>query len=488
MTSRGVARRSRLLRPGVLVSAFASCLAFTAGTLVVAQGTRAPDWAGNEAETIEHFQALLRLDTSNPPGNEHLATDYLERTLQKEGIPTQIFALDAARPNLVARLKGSGKKRPILIMGHTDVVSVDPKKWTFPPFAATRDGGYVYGRGSLDDKPSVVAGLMTMLMLKRLNVPLDRDVIFLAEAGEEGTTRIGIDFMTNEHFRDIDAEYCLAEGGGVRREGGQVTFATVGVLEKIPRTIELVARGPSGHASVPLASNAVGRLAAAVAAIDAWQPPIRLNETTREYFKRLVEISSADEGQRLRDLLSSDPKVSTAAFHYLQTHNPAYASMLTTSVSPTIIQGGFRYNVIPSEATATLDVRLLPDEDPAQIVDVVRGIIKDPAVEVRYADRDGAPRPAGGTRLETEAFHAIEASVSKHYRTTTIPTMSTGASDKAQMRAKGVQCYGIGPASDREDGSKGFGAHSDQERILERELLRFVQFTWDIVAELARAQ
>ena len=146
-------------------------------------------------------------------------------------------------------------------MGHTDTVNVDPTKWTLPPFSAARDGGYIYGRGTLDDKDNVVASLMTMLMLKRQNVPLDRDVIFLAEAGEEGSTRVGIQFMVNQHFPAIDAEYCLAEGGSVTREGGKVKFASVQTLEKIPRAIELTARGTAGHGSVPLKTNAIVHLA-----------------------------------------------------------------------------------------------------------------------------------------------------------------------------------------------------------------------------------
>jgi acetylornithine deacetylase/succinyl-diaminopimelate desuccinylase-like protein len=146
--------------------------------------TAAPDWPRIEQETLAHFQALIRFDTSDPPGHEAPAVDYLKKVLEAEGIPVQIFALDPKRPNLVARLKGNGSKRPLLIMGHTDVVNIDPKKWTFPPFGAVRDGGYIYGRGTVDDKDNLVACLMVMLLLKRLNVPLDRDVIFLAESGE----------------------------------------------------------------------------------------------------------------------------------------------------------------------------------------------------------------------------------------------------------------------------------------------------------------
>ena len=158
--------------------------------------------------------------------------------------------------------------------------------------------------------------------------------------------------------------------------------------------------------------------------------------------------------------------------------------MLRTSVSPNIFQGGYRSNVIPSEAVATLDVRMLPDEDPQAFLEQIKRVVNDPAVEVAFSAQD--TRPAGTTRLNTEAFGVLETNVTKHYKTLTLPTMSTAATDMSYLRAKGVQCYGIGPATDIEDGPKGFGAHSDQERILENELHRFVRFHYDVVVELAR--
>lgn len=455
---------------------------------VSGQGADQQSGAANPEELVRHFQALLRLNTSNPPGNERLVTDYLKQVLESEGIPVQILALDPARPNLIARLKGNGAKRPLLLMGHSDVVTVDEAKWTHPPFGAVRSEGYIYGRGALDDKNSVAVALMTMLTLKRSGLPLDRDVVFLAEAGEEGTTRVGIDYVVNEHFAEIDAEFCLAEGGGVRRERGVVKFAAVDVLEKVPRTIELVAKGPSAHGSVPRSSNAIAHLAAAVLAISGWESPVRVNETTREYFTRLAALSPPAEARQLRSLVSTDRGAQAEAIAYFRDREPAYVAMLRASASPTIIQGGMRYNVVPSEATATIDVRLLPDDDPNQVLAMIRQLVSDPTVEVRFAARDGAPRPPGGTGLDTEAFRVIESAIQKHYQTTVLPTMSTGASDKAQVRSKGVNCYGIGPAKDVEDAGKGFGAHSDQERILESELLRFGRFYHDVVTEIARAR
>jgi acetylornithine deacetylase/succinyl-diaminopimelate desuccinylase-like protein len=494
-TARAVARSHprrlhRLLRRTstlTLLAVLASCAAVT----VLAQGpsssTPQPDWAKLEEETMKHYQALLRFDTSDPPGNEEPAAQYLKQVLDAEGVPVQVFSLEPHRINVVARLKGNGKKRPLLIMGHTDVVNVDPAKWQFPPFSATRNGGYVYGRGSIDDKDNVVASLMAMLELKRLKVPLDRDVIFLAEAGEEGTTRIGIQFMVGQHFPEIDAEYCFAEGGGVTRIGGEVKYASVQTLEKIPRAIELVAHGISGHGSVPLKSNAVVHLSAAVAAIGAWKPEIRLNETTRAYFTRLAAISPAEDAARYRNVLATDAKVVGAVDDYFLDREPRHASMLRTSISPTIFQGGYRVNVIPSEAKATLDVRMLPDENPDTFLAAVTQVVHDPAVDVRWAQRDTRPGGANA-RLDSEAFTLTEAAVTKHYKATTLPTMGTGATDMAYLRAKGVQCFGVGPATDFEDGPKGYGAHSDQERLLESELHRFVRFYWDVVANIARSK
>jgi acetylornithine deacetylase/succinyl-diaminopimelate desuccinylase-like protein len=448
-----------------------------------AQGRFQPDWTLLQDETMRHFQALVRFDTTDPPGGEEPAAMYLKQVLEKEGIPVQVFTLEPKRVNIVARLKGNGSRRPLLIMGHTDTVNVDPAKWTFPPFSAARDGGWVYGRGTLDDKDNVTAALMTMVMLKRMSVPLARDVIFLAEAGEEGTTRVGIQFMVEQHYSDIDAEFCLAEGGNVTRVGGQVKYASVQTTEKIPRAMELTAKGTAGHGSVPLVTNPIVHLANAVGAAASWKGDLRINETTGAYFKRLADISTPAEARQYRAALSLDPKVVAAAYDYFMQNEPRHASMLRSSISPNIFTAGYRINVIPSEAKASLDVRLLPDEDPDKFLAQVKKVINDPAIDVRYAARSRPGTPVA--KLDTEAFRVVEAAVKRHYNAPTLPTMSTGATDMAYLRAKGMQCYGIGPASDIEDGPKGFGPHSDQERILESELFRFVRFNWDAVVELA---
>ena len=442
------------------------------------------DWKALEEESMRHFQALLRMDTSDPPGLELPAVEYLKKVLDAEGIPNEVLSIDPKRPNIVARLKGSGAKRPILIMGHTDVVNVDTKKWTFPPFGAVRDGGYVYGRGTVDDKDNLVASLITMLLLKRTKTPLDRDVIFLAEAGEEGSVRFGIQFMVEKHYDKIDAEYCLAEAGAGVRIGGRLRFVDVATAEKIPYAVKLVATGPAGHGSRPLRSNAIAHLAGAVARIAAWQPPMRMNDTTRTYFERLATVSTPEEAERYNNIVN--PEKSAAIQEYFADKEPGHNSMLRTSISPNMLQAGYRVNVIPSEATATLDIRALPDEKLDAFLEQIRGVINDPAVKIVREARDTRPG-APPSPLDNEAFRTIESMVKKHYEgVVTLPLMQTGATDMAYLRAKGMACYGIGPAVDTEDGPKGFGAHSDQERILETELHRFIRFQYETVVALAK--
>lgn len=460
------------------------------GVAVVATGATAQpgpaDRSAVEAEALRHFQALVRMDTTSPPGNEKPAADYVAQVLEREGIPVQTFALEAHRPNVVARLAGNGRRRPLLIMGHTDTVNVDQSKWQHPPFSAARDGGHIYGRGTVDDKDSVTAGLMTMLNLKRNFVPLDRDVIFLAEAGEEGTTEIGIEFIVEQHFEAIDAEYCLAEGGNATRVDGDVRYVGVQTAEKFPKGIDLIAHGVAGHGSVPLESNPIARLARAINTVTQWQPPVVLNETTRAYFARLGEIEEGAVGRRYRDVLSADPAVVAAADAWLRANEPGKASMLRTSISPNIVQGGYRENVIPSEARATLDVRMRPGEDPEAFRAELTRRIGDDKIDVVF--NGFGERPAGlASPIDGEAFVAIERAIRAHYGAPVVPMMSTGATDMAFLRAKGIRCYGVGPAVDQEDGPLGFGAHSDQERIIEEELYRFVRFHYDTVVALAGA-
>ncbi len=442
-----------------------------------------PDFAAAREETVRILSELIRIDTSNPPGNETKAAEYIKALLAREGIPAEIFEREPGRGNLVARLRGSGKKRPLLLMGHTDVVGVEREKWTVDPFGGVITNGYVYGRGALDDKGMLSACIEVFLLLHRLKVPLDRDVILLAEAGEEGTTSVGIDFMVERHWDKIAAEYALNEGGWIAERNGDVQYVGISTTEKIPRRIRLVARGTSGHGSMPRLDNAITHLAAAVAKIGQWQPPVRLNETTRLFFERLADISPAPEAALYRALL--DPARRAAAEETIRRTHILYNSMVRTSITPTIIRGGFRSNVIPAEAEATLDVRALPDENMEELVATLRQLINDPAVEV-IPPPDGGRPAAPPSRVETEMFQALERAQRRVFpRAVTLPVMLTGATDSAQLRAKGVQAYGLGSVvSDRDRAT----VHGNDERISIAGLGRFVEFLYWAVVDVAGAR
>jgi acetylornithine deacetylase/succinyl-diaminopimelate desuccinylase-like protein len=448
-----------------------------------AQNRYPVNWQELEPKILEQFSELLRIDSSNPPGSETKVAMQVKADLEKEGIHSQIFAQDPNRANLVARIKGSGHKKPLLIMGHTDVVGVQREKWSVDPFAAVRKNGFLYARGAVDDKEHVIAGIVILTLLERMHVKLDRDVIFLAEAGEEGTSTVGIDYMVKEHWPEIECEYALAEGGSIVEQNGKVHYVLVTTTEKVPRGIRLVAHGSAGHGSRPILDNAIVRLATAVARAGTWQTPIRLNDTTRAYFEKLAAISPPDEAARFRAVL--DPARAAEADRYFREKDPSSYSMLRTSVVPTMLNGGFRSNVIPSQAEAYLDVRALPDEDMEKFMAELRRVVGESSVEVSLANRGGRPA-AAPSRMDTEMYRALEKVGDRLFAAPTLPGILTGATDNAQLRAKGVEAYGVGPMAPASMGPLG-GAHADDERISIVGLMKMIEYMWDAVLEVAAA-
>lgn len=449
---------------------------------LLAAALPAQDWSKVQSETVGHFINLLKLDTTNPPGNETIAAEYLKKILDAEGIETKMLIAEPDRANLMARIRGSGAKKPILILGHTDVVGVQREKWSFEPFAGIRKDGYIFGRGTLDDKDNVVACLMTMLLLKRENVALDRDVIFIAESGEEGGALAGFQHVVAMHWSEIDPEFVLAEGGGGILRNGQPFTVTDAAAEKVPRRMKLIARGTAGHGSVPRPDNAIAHLATAVSRVATWNPPMRLNDITRTYFERLATISSPEARARYNGLFDESKRASIE--QYLSANELRHNSMLRTSVSPTIIKGGFRVNVIPSDAEADLDVRALPDEDMDAFVAEMRKVIGDAQVEIKPQLVYRPAPPA--SRLDTEMFRVLEQTAKKIYPgAVVLPTMLTGATDMSYARAKGVNSYGIGPLIEEKDAESGGGAHGDDEKVLEKALHDFVRFQYEAVVSIA---
>jgi acetylornithine deacetylase/succinyl-diaminopimelate desuccinylase-like protein len=443
------------------------------------------DWKKQEAEILSKHRALIQIDSSSPPGNETKVDDYLKQVLEAEGIAVKTFALQPARANLVARLKGNGKKRPLLLMAHTDVVGVQREKWPVDPFGAVVKDGYIWGRGARDDKDKLAANLMVMLLAKRMGAALDRDIIFLPESGEEADPAgVGIGYMVKEHFPDIDAEFALTEGGGATIENGRVTRVNIQTTEKVPRRFRLVAHGTSGHGSVPRLDNPLTHLSAAVAKVGTWVTPMHLNETTHAYFEKLAAISPPADAARYRALLGAQPPAEIQT--YLAKNEPEHYSMLRTSVVPTMMKAGVGPNVIPSEAEATFDVRALPDEDIPKFFASLDTMIADPQVKVEPITANLRP-VAPASKLDSDMYRVLTKVAGTMYpEAAVLPTMATGATDMAQLRAKGIQAYGIGPATTEADAIN-YGAHSDVERLPEQSLYRFVEFTWRAAMDMAAA-
>ncbi len=443
-----------------------------------------PDFETAHRQNVTNLQRLVQIDTTNPPGNESKAATFLKMILDREGIPSEIVEKVRGRGNLIARLKGNGKKKPLLLMGHTDVVGVEREKWTVEPFAGVIQGDYLYGRGVSDDKGMTMTCVQVMLLLKRAGVALDRDVILLAEAGEESSTGLGINFVIQQHWEKIACEFALNEGGGFRLENGEVKFLAVSPTEKVPRTLLLRAKGTSGHGSKPRLDNPIVHLSAAVAKVGAWQPPMRLNDTTREYFKRLATISSPEKAQWFSHI--EDPAQSAAIQETLRAQDISRNSMLRTSISPNIIKGGFRGNVIPGDAEATLDVRALPDEDMEAFLSTLRAIIDDPAVEIIKQWGEDARPVTPPSPLDSEMFRALERGQQRMFpKAITLPTMLTGATDSAQLRAKGVQCYGLGSLATEEDANR---IHGNDERLSISGLRKFLEYLYGVVVDVAAAK
>ena len=410
--------------------------------------------------TQRYFTALLKLDTSNPPGNETLVARYIQAEFAKEGIEAELLGGDPNRLNVVARLKGSPANRPLLLMAHSDVVPIEPKLWTVPAFAALEKDGFIYGRGAVDTKSLLAAEMAVFVELKLSKRPLSRDIIFLAEADEEaGST--GIQWLVRNAWPKIEAEFCLNEAGARFRTPDSTEVFQIQTSEKVPTRIILVARGSAGHGSLPRKDNAVAHLSDAISKLTRAYMPVQLNTTTRRYFR---EIARLDEYKWLAPELAKleAPSTQFATANEIGDRDPELDAMLRTTVSPTILRAGMKVNVIPNQAEAQLDVRRLPGETKEEVYERFRKIINDPAIEILPEPGQDMPSTEPSS-LTTVLYKAIERTIlAQNPKAAIIPYMSRGATDGSFLRAKGMAVYGV-PVFNRDD--KPSRAHGNDERI-----------------------
>lgn len=445
------------------------------------------DWEGTLWECISHLQALIRMDTVNPPGRELGVARYLDDVLRGAGIETTLLEPAPGRAALIGRLKGNGKHRPVMMLAHMDVVGVERERWTTNPFGGEVLDGFVYGRGAIDDKGMLAVNLQTMLLLNehvvRKGGSLDRDVIFLATSDEEAGGDVGIEWVIANHPAILEAEFALNEGGRLRLVDTTLAYAAVQCGEKIANVLRLTASGSPGHASIPIPDNAVVRLARAVAAAAAHNEPVVMTETSRRFFAGLGGLWKEPRVRAaMGDISSSDPKrVESGAA--VVSENPPFNAMIRNGIAPTMLAAGVRPNVIPAEATATLNVRLLPGQSLEDLMTRLRASIADDAVVVAIESRGEESPPSPD---DSPMFAAIRDAIAEMAPgVPAVPFLSTGATDSAPLRRAGIKAYGIlpFPLTEEDEGRM----HGHDERVPVSSLAFAVRLSWLIFNRIAVA-
>jgi len=397
------------------------------------------DWDAVTEEATRLLSEFIRIDTSNPPGREKAACDWLAGLLRREGIDDVAF-YDASddrehgvdRMNMTATMRGDGTKAPLILLNHTDVVPVERQYWDFEPFSGAVADGTIYGRGALDMKSMGIMELMAMFIIKRHGLPHTRDIVYMALADEETGGSRGAEWIEKHHPELLDAEYVLNEGGwgtaevfGVRRPA-----VNCSVSEKGPLWLKLTAEGRPGHASVPHDDNALDRLVRALQRVQDWARPVQVVPELREYFERLHRNRILEEGP------------SQPFMEQLAGRNPVARAILTNTVSATTIHAGMKHNVIPGIAEATLDCRLLPGTDEVAFTQQVRDVIDDPKVRVETVFASSTL----ASPIDTELFGVIESTVHDHVEEALVlPSVSAGFTDSRVFRKHGVTSYGFIP-------------------------------------------
>jgi acetylornithine deacetylase/succinyl-diaminopimelate desuccinylase-like protein len=422
---------------------------------------------------------LIAADTSNPPGNEERAVALGVARLRDAGLPYEVTTFAPGRQNLVVRLRGDGSARPLLVLAHVDVVGADGQDWATPPHVLTERDGYLYGRGVADDLGMAAVALEVLIATQRSTRTLARDVI-VAWTGDEESGGDGIQWLLEHRPELIDAEIAINEGGGVRLdEAGGVQFLDLQTAEKQYRDFTLTAHGATGHSSVPLADNAIYRLARGLDRLGRHQFPVRLLPVTRAWLAGRAERESPERAVAMRALAEADGEPPLASLAVLE-QDPVVASTIRTTCVATLVGGGTRVNALPATATANVNCRILPDEAPADMVATLAAILDDPAIEITAIDdHSGPPSPLHGAGpaaiREVAAALWPEAPI--------VPSMSRGATDSRHLRAAGIASYGLSPIAITLADTR--RAHGIDERIPADSLRPAVEFLHRLVDALA---
>jgi len=445
-----------------------------------------PDLSKLADEAQVWLSDLVRINSVNPPGNETVAANYISAIFQKEGISNEVIEMAPGRSIVIARLQAGPLPAPsnaLLLVAHQDTVGVDPKKWSVDPFGAVVRDGYLWGRGSIDDKAMLTANIATMVELKRSGARLGRDVLFLATDDEEQGGTASIKMTLQKYWDKVACTYALNEGGRIMVKEGKIQYVGVQASEKVPYNVTVIATGPSGHGSMPRPESAIVHLAAAIQKLGTYQVPAQPSTITHRYFEQLAKIEDDETAKWMRAL--EQPERADLAAKHLSEQSPMWSSMLRDSIAPTMLQAGVRVNIIPSEATANLNVRMLPGHSIDELMGQFTKIVNDPQIRFQLAPDSGENAPP--SEITTPLYQTIERLAPREFPgAITVPLMGTGATDSASLRLHKVQAYGLNPFPLTE--ADALRVHGDEERIPVDSFHKGVIFLYDVVSDFASSK
>ena len=436
------------------------------------------DWNAIATEAQGILSEYLKIDTSNPPGNEIHAARFLKRILEKEGIEAQILdtaALGGQHANLYARLKGNGSRKAIALVNHMDVVPATPSEWSVPPFSGIVKDGYIWGRGAIDMKGEAIAHLMAMIALKRSGVTLNRDIVFIANADEEFTSTGGLEFVKSHADLLKDVEYILTEATENSVVDGKVRYFSVGVAEKRTFWQKLTVKGVPSHGSRPTKQNPVPRLVAALEKIAKYETPLHVTPGVEKFFRDISRLYPEPRRSWLANVRQALDNPQAREWILSDVYWNAY---LRNTISLTGLTGSNKTNVIPPEASAEIDIRLLPDTDPDQMLATLKALVNDTAVHWSLIL---APKTPLESPIDTELFRAIERAAKERAPDAFVTTpMQTGATDRPTYRKLGIITYAIDPFL-TEQAERQKGVHGNNERLSVANIAFGVKYVYDIL-------
>jgi acetylornithine deacetylase/succinyl-diaminopimelate desuccinylase-like protein len=437
------------------------------------------DWAALAEESVRALTDYLKINTSNPPGNELAGALLLKEMLEREGIEAVILDTAELKPsgraNLYARLRGNGSKRAIALVHHIDVVPAEQRYWTQDPFSGAIKDGFLYGRGALDMKGEGIVHLMAMIALKRSGVPLTRDIVFIANTDEELGSTGAIVFVERHPELLRDVEFLITEGGDNLVENGKLVYYGVGVAEKRTFWQRLTVKGIPSHGSRPTKHNPVPRLVAALDRLARYQTPLHVTPGVDKFFR---DISRRYSGEQREWLSNVRVALGNPRARDWILGDVYWNAILRNTIAITGLQGSAKTNVIPAEATADVDIRLLPDADPATVLASLKRVVADTGVSWTPLL---APKTPLENPIDTDLFRAIERAARERDPGAMVTTpMLTGATDRPTYRALGIITYGFDPFKvEVSDAQR--GVHGNDERVSVANVGFGIRYLYDVL-------